>query len=52
MNIGYDNYLSREWDRVCEAHDEAERLHRIEEIRKEIAELEDELYELTYTGDE
>ena len=46
-NIGWDAHLNREWDRHCDAQDAYERERRIEEIKREISELEDELYELT-----
>ena len=51
-NIGWDAHLDRELDRYYKEHEEAERLQRIEEIKKEISDLEDELYELTYEEDE
>ena len=47
-NIGLDSYLSRELNRYLDEQDEAERLQRIKEIKQEISDLEDELYELTY----
>ena len=52
MNIGWDAHLDRELDRYYKEHEEAERLQRIEEIKKEISDLEDELYELPYEEDE
>ena len=47
-NIGLDSYLSRELNRYHDEQDEAVRLRRIEEIKKEISDLEDELHDLTY----
>ena len=48
MNIGWDAHLSRELNRYHDEQDEAVRLRRIEEIKKEISDLEDELHDLTY----
>ena len=47
-NIGWDEHLAREWNRFCDAQDADTHERRIEEIKHEIQDLEDELYELEW----